>query len=118
MLILEQKRLREESALDRRGRRLFEITSRRNRLVGQWAAGLIGLSQAEAESYRNAIVALGLERRGESAIVDRLIRDFADNDIDIGPERILDEMSASLIAAETSFYPPDGKPATARSRAA
>ena len=34
----------------------FKITARRNRLLGQWAAGLMGLTEAEADAYAKEVV--------------------------------------------------------------
>ncbi len=39
----------------------FKATARRDRLFGQWAAGKLGLSGAEADDYAKAIVITDIE---------------------------------------------------------
>ena len=34
----------------------FKIVARRNRLLGQWAAGLMGLTEAEADAYAKDVI--------------------------------------------------------------
>jgi hypothetical protein len=34
----------------------FRVTARRNRLLGEWAARQMGLSEAESESYANDVI--------------------------------------------------------------
>ncbi len=43
---------------------LFRILARRNRLLGEWAARLMGLSEAEAEAYSKDLVRADFEGGG------------------------------------------------------
>jgi len=43
----------------------FRITARRNRLLGEWAARQMGLTQAEAEAYAKDVVRSDFEEAGE-----------------------------------------------------
>ena len=53
----------------------FRIRSRRNRLLGLWAAAELGLSGAEADDYARSIVGLGIDQPGDEAVVSRIDRD-------------------------------------------
>ena len=55
----------------------FKATARRNKLLGLWAAGLMGKTGDDAESYAREIVVADLEKPGHHDVVDRLVRDLA-----------------------------------------
>lgn len=55
----------------------FKTNSRRNKLLGLWAAGLMGKTGDAAESYAREIVTADLEKPGHQDVVDRLVRDLA-----------------------------------------
>ena len=42
----------------------FKIAARRNRLVGEWAAGLMGLTDEETDAYKKAVVQADFEAAG------------------------------------------------------
>lgn len=52
----------------------FQITSRRNRLFGEWAAGRLGLSGPEADGYAKSVVQAQFEEPGVVAKVDADLR--------------------------------------------
>ena len=55
----------------------FKARARKNKLLGLWAAGLMGKSGAEAESYARDVVMADFEKPGDSDVVDKLMRDLA-----------------------------------------
>src|SRR5215470_1930835 len=55
----------------------FKVTARKNKMLGLWAAGLIGKTGAEAEAYAQEIVLAQFEKPGESDVVHRLMHDLA-----------------------------------------
>ena len=54
----------------------FRITARRNKLLGQWAAGLMGLSQAEADAYASDVVRADFEEAGDEDVIRKLMGDL------------------------------------------
>ena len=44
---------------------LFRINARRNRLIGEWAAGLMGLTAEETDAYANMVEQFVLLSRAE-----------------------------------------------------
>ena len=54
----------------------FRITARRNRLLGEWAARQMGLSQAETESYAKDVVRSDFEEAGEHDVVRKVMGDL------------------------------------------
>ena len=54
----------------------FKATARRNRLLGLWAAGLMGITGEAAEAYAKEVVRADLEKPGEDDVVDKVMGDF------------------------------------------
>lgn len=52
----------------------FRAEARRNKLVGLWAAGLLG--KADAEAYANEVVAADFEEAGHEDVVRKIKADF------------------------------------------
>ena len=61
-------------ALDEETR--FKIYARRNKLLGLWAAGELGLGDAQAETYAKEVIAADFEKPGEEDVFEKLRRDF------------------------------------------
>jgi hypothetical protein len=55
----------------------FKTKSRRNKLLGLWAAGLMGKTGDEAESYAREIVVADFEKPGHQDVIERLVSDLA-----------------------------------------
>jgi hypothetical protein len=54
----------------------FRITARRNRLLGQWAAGLMSLTKEEADAYATAVVQADFEEAGDEDVIRKLVSDL------------------------------------------
>ncbi|MBC7987605.1 MAG: DUF1476 domain-containing protein [Sphingomonadaceae bacterium] len=54
----------------------FKITARRNRLIGQWAAGLMGLTPEETDAYAKAVIQADFEEAGDEDVIRKLIGDL------------------------------------------
>jgi hypothetical protein len=54
----------------------FRITARRNRLLGEWAARQMKLSEAEAESYAKDVVRSDFEEAGDHDVVRKVLGDL------------------------------------------
>ena len=55
----------------------FKVNARRNKLLGLWAAGLMGKSGADAEAYAKEVVMADFEKPGDSDVMDKLVKDLA-----------------------------------------
>ncbi|MBV8410072.1 MAG: DUF1476 domain-containing protein [Alphaproteobacteria bacterium] len=83
----------------------FKVTARRNKMLGLWAAGLLGKSGADAESYAQEIVLAQFEKPGDHDVVHRLMRDLAaagkpmeDHSIRKQAERFLPEAKRQIMS--------------------
>ena len=54
----------------------FKVTARRNKMLGLWAAGKLGLSGPAADSYANEVVAADFERPGDDDVIEKVVGDF------------------------------------------
>ena len=55
----------------------FKARARKNKMLGLWAAGLMGKVGAEAETYARDIVMADFEKPGDHDVVHTLMRDIA-----------------------------------------
>jgi hypothetical protein len=74
----------------------FRIQARRNRLLGEWAADRMGLSQAEREAYAKAVVQADFEEAGDEDVIRKLLGDL----ISAGVESDEAEVRAALDAKQ------------------
>ena len=52
----------------------FRVIARRNKLTGQWAAGLLGKS--DVDSYAKEVVAADFEEAGDEDVIRKIAGDF------------------------------------------
>jgi hypothetical protein len=62
---------------------LFRVVARRNRLLGQWAAGLMKLTPEEADAYAKAVVQAEFEEAGDEEVVRKLYGDLIAANVDV-----------------------------------
>jgi len=79
----------------------FKAGARRNKMLGNWAAGKLGLSGAAADAYAKEVVVADLEEPGDHDVFQKIRKDFdakkvAMSDADI--RRAMDEMLAQAVA--------------------
>ena len=61
----------------------FRVTARRNKLLGQWAAGLMGLTPEETEAYSRAVIQAEFEEAGDEDVVRKLFGDLTAAGVEI-----------------------------------
>ena len=66
----------------------FRITARRNRLLGEWAARKMGLSEAETESYSKDVVRSDFEEAGENDVIRKVLGDLTAAGVDCDEDKI------------------------------
>lgn len=71
----------------------FRVQARRNKLLGLWAAGLLGHSDAAAETYAATIVMADLQEPGEEDVLRQVAADLAGKATE---KDIRDKMAAFL----------------------
>ena len=77
----------------------FRIAARRNRLLGEWAAGLMSLTPEEAEAYKKAVVQADFEEAGSEDVVRKLIGDLTQAGIDVDEATVRAKMEEKAVEA-------------------
>lgn len=78
----------------------FKAEARRNKLVGAWAAELMGMSGDEAEAYGKDLVKEDLKEAGDDDVFRKIRADFDANGVDQSDHQIrrtMDEMLAKAV---------------------
>ncbi len=57
--------------------KLFRAGARRNKLVGLWAAGMLGKSGADADAYAKEVILADFEEAGDDDVLRKLVADLA-----------------------------------------
>ncbi len=78
----------------------FRVTARRNRLIGEWAARLMGLTEAETDAYAKAVVQADFEEAGDEDIVRKLLGDLVGSGVDIDEARIRAAIDDKMVEAK------------------
>ncbi|MGB3624272.1 MAG: DUF1476 domain-containing protein [Henriciella sp.] len=87
----EEAKYAHDSALD------FKVMNRRNKLLGLWAADLMGLHGDDADAYAKEVVRADLEEPGDEDVFRKVRGDFDAKGVDRSDARIREHM-AELIA--------------------
>jgi hypothetical protein len=85
----------------------FKVNARKNKLLGLWAAGLLGKAGADAESYAKDVVMADFEKPGDSDVIHKLMKDLAaagkpmeDHTIRKQGERLMEEAKKQVMAEQ------------------
>jgi len=78
----------------------FKVNSRRNKLLGLWAAKLLGFDGAEAETYAKEVVASDFAEAGDHDVLKKVLKDFQAKNVDISEHRLRKQMDELLAAAK------------------
>jgi len=95
MVIKQRSAAHERKHLNEQERQ-FKTEVRRNRLLGLWAAGKMGLDGETAAAYAAEVVAADFEKPGEDDVRRKVLDDFAAKGI-IVAESELDQKMATFL---------------------
>lgn len=77
----------------------FKVMARRNKLLGLWAADLMGLTGDDADAYAKTVVLSDLEEAGDEDVFRKVRKDFDDAGIDRTDARIREQMAELMPVA-------------------
>ena len=81
----------------------FKIVARRNRLLGQWAAGKMGLTEAEADSYARDVIRADFEEAGEEGVIRKLLGDLTSAGVEVDEKAIREALEHKSVEARRHF---------------
>ena len=78
---------------------LFKASARRNKLVGLWAAELLGKSGPDAEAYAKSVVMADFEEAGDDDVLRKIKADLAAGGVDQSEHQIRRTMDELMVKA-------------------
>ena len=77
----------------------FKAQARRAKLVGLWAAGLMGLTGESAQDYAKSVVVADLEEAGEEDLFRKIRGDLDQHAVQLSDHQIRSKMEEALAEA-------------------
>lgn len=76
----------------------FRVTARRNRLLGMWAAEVLGFAPEEREAYAKEVVVADLEMPGDEDVIRKVLSDFEKRGVALSRDDMIKRLN--VFAAE------------------
>lgn len=86
----------------------FKVVARRNRLLGQWAAKKMGLTEAEADAYARDVIRADFEEAGDEDVVRKLLGDLTSAGVDVDESEIRQALEHKTVEARRHFIEAQG----------
>ena len=86
----------------------FKIVARRNRLLGQWAAKKMGLTEAEADAYARDVFRADFEEAGDDDVIRKLLGDLTSAGVEIEESAIRQALDHKTVEARRYFIEAQG----------
>ena len=80
----------------------FKATARRNRALGEWAAGLMGLTDKHIEEYAGVIVKSEVDQPGDDDVLRKVFEDLKGAGVQISEGEVRMKMAEFLAQARES----------------
>ncbi len=77
----------------------FKADARRNKLLGLWAAELLGLSGDEADAYAKEVIKADFEEAGDEDVFRKVRRDFDAKGVDQSDHQLRRKMDELMTTA-------------------
>jgi hypothetical protein len=77
----------------------FRIIARRNRLLGEWAARLMNLSEEETSSYAKDVVRADFEEAGDEDVIRKVLGDLTSAGVDADEAKIREALGHKTVEA-------------------
>ncbi len=78
----------------------FRVAARRNRLLGEWAAGEMKLTPEETEAYKKEVVQADFEEAGDEDVIRKVLGDLTQADTNIDEATVRAKLIEKAIEAK------------------
>jgi hypothetical protein len=78
----------------------FKVNARRNRLLGDWAAGKLGLTGEAAANYAKEVVAADFNKPGDDDVVEKVVADLTAKKVPVSAADVRKQMDQLLAVAK------------------
>jgi hypothetical protein len=99
----DERKSAEESNYVRNEELDFKVTARRNKLLGAWAAGLMGLEGEASDEYAKSVVVADFEEAGDDDVFRKIKGDLDAKGVDVSEHQIRREMESLLETARAQL---------------
>jgi hypothetical protein len=86
----------------------FRVAARRNKLLGHWAARLMGLTAAEADAYASDVIRADFEEAGDEDVVRKLLGDLVSAGVDCDEAKIREALEHKTVEARRQLMESQG----------
>ncbi|WP_119302279.1 DUF1476 domain-containing protein [Dongia deserti] len=70
----------------------FRVNARRNKLLGLWAANLLGIHGADAETYAKEVIKSDFATPGDHDVLHKVLTDFQAKKVEMSEHRLRKQM--------------------------
>ena len=88
----------------------FKAESRRNKMLAEWAAGLMGISGAAVDDYVKAVRKADLVEKGDDDVMRKVLKDLTDKGVKMSEPDLRAKMY-DFLATAVAQVEASGKPA-------
>ncbi len=99
----DERKSAEESNYVRNEELDFKVVARRNKLLGAWAAGLLGLEGDAATEYAKSIVMADFEEAGDDDVYRKVKGDLDAKGVEVSEHQVRREMESLLETARAQL---------------
>lgn len=103
MATFEEREKGFEAKLKRDEEFRFKVIARRNKLLGLWAAELLGLEGEAAEVYAKEVVKSDFEKPGDDDVLEKVLGDLTGKGIDTSAKHVRKKMEELVGVASDQF---------------
>jgi len=86
----------------------FRMIARRNRLLGEWAARQMGLSDVEMDAYAKDVVRADFEEAGDEDVIRKVLGDLTAAGVDTDDGRIREALAHKEVEARRQIIEAQG----------
>jgi hypothetical protein len=86
----------------------FRVLARRNKLLGEWAARKMGLSEEEMDSYAKDVVRADFEEAGDGDVIRKVLGDLTSAGIEVEESEIRATLDHKAVEAKRQIMDAQG----------
>jgi hypothetical protein len=86
----------------------FRLVARRNRLLGEWAAAKMGLSEEETSSYAKDVIRADFEEAGDEDVIRKVLGDLTAAGIETNESEIRETLDHKTAEAKRQLIEAQG----------
>ena len=86
----------------------FRLIARRNRLLGEWAARKMDLSEAETEAYSKDVIRADFEEAGDEDVIRKVLGDLTAAGVEVDESEIRQALEYKSVEAKRQIMDAQG----------